>query len=207
MKKKFWLVTVAAMTAIALGMGGTMALFSDSATGQSDFIAGTLCIQAERNDGEAVPGPMFYVTPQQGETPLGIPGQYPTGLWAPGDEHQRTLTVSNPASCSSMNAWLESVEASLQAGSDADLADKLYVEITTPQLGVEKKVAEGWLSDFLSGPVAMSYPDGSRIPLYLTSNRHLKFNVLFDITADNSFQGKELVVDFTVHAIQMDNNP
>ncbi|MFZ5815197.1 MAG: hypothetical protein ACOY93_07825 [Bacillota bacterium] len=207
MKKKLWLAIGSGLLAATLGLGATLALFSDAETGAQDWTAGRLCIDAQRNDGEAVPGPMFYVTAEQGETPDGIPGMFPTGLWAPGDSHQRTLTVSNPPSCSSMHAWLDALEASLQPGSDAMLADKLYVEVTTPQVGTEVKVAEGWLSDFLGGAVPLRYPDGSRIPLYLGSNRHVKFLVTFDLTADNSYQGTELVVDFTVHAVQMNNNP
>lgn len=207
MKKKLWLAMGSVLTAATVGLGGTLALFSDAAPSSVDFVAGRLCIDAQRNDGEAIPGPMFYVTPSQGESPGGVPGQYPTGLWAPGDSHQRTLTVSNPTSCSSMHAWLDTLQASLQPGSDAMLADKLYVTVTTPQLGTEVTVAEGWLSDFLTGPVLLRYPDGSRVPLYLTSNRHMKFHVNFDVTADNSYQGTNLVVDFTVNAEQMPNNP
>lgn len=207
MKKKLWLMIGGGLMATLIGLGTTLALFSDMRHSYSIFTAGTLCIDAQRNDGEPIPGPMFYVTAAQGATPGGIPGQNPTGLWAPGDFHQRTLTVSNPDSCSSMNAWLETVQASLQPGSDAILAEKLYVEVTTPQQGVEVKVAEGWLSDFLAGPKPLLYPDGTRVPLYLTSNRHMKFKVTFDLTANNDYQGKTLVVDFTVHAVQMTNNP
>lgn len=207
MKTKLWLAMGSALVAAAVGLGGTLALFSDTADADLEFMAGRLCLDAQRNDGESVPGPMFYVTPEQGETPGGVPGLFPTGLWAPGDSPQRTLTVSNPTSCSSLNAWLDTVQASLQPGSDAMLADKLWVEITTPQVGTEIKVAEGWLSDFLAGPVELRYPGGGRIPLNLGSNRHVKFRVTFDITADNSYQGTNLVVDFTVNAVQMDNNP
>lgn len=207
MKNRLWLAMGSGLTAAVIGLAGTLALFSDAQNSDATWTAGRLCIDAQRNDGEAVPGPMFYITAEQGETPGGIPGQYPTGLWAPGDSHQRTLTVSNPTICSSMHAWLDTVQASLQPGSDAMLADKLYVEVTTPQLGSEVIVAEGWLSQFLSGPVLLRYPNGNRIPLYLSSNRHVKFRVTFDLTADNSYQGTELVVDFTINAVQMNNNP
>lgn len=207
MKQKLWLAMGSALFAATIGLGGTLALFSDAADADVDFMAGRLCLDVHRNDGEAVPGPMFYITPEQGETPDGVPGMFPTGLWAPGDSHQRTLTVSNPTSCSSMHAWVDSVQASLQPGSDAMLAERLWVEITTPQVGTEVKVAEGWLSDFLSGPVALRYPGGGRIPLFLSSNRHVKFKVTFDIAADNSYQDTSLVVDFTVNAVQWKNNP
>lgn len=207
MKKRLWLAMGSGVLATVIGMGATLALFSDAKQSNQNFVGGRLCIDAHRNDGEAIPGPMFYVTAAQGTTPDGVPGMYPTGLWAPGDSHHRTLTVTNPTSCSSMDAWLDSVQASLHPGSDADLATKLYVQVFTPQVGPEVKVAEGWLSDFLAAPVLLRYPGGGRVPLVRSANRHVKFNVLFDLTADNSFQGKELVVDFTIHAVQKKNNP
>lgn len=207
MKKKLWLAVGTGLLATMIGVGSTLALFSDVADGDASFTAGRLCLNVQRNDGEPIPGPMFYVTPAQGATPTGIPGTYPTGLWAPGDTHQRTLTVENPASCSSLDAWLDSVDASMHLGGYAPMADQLWVTVTTPMTGVEQTVAQGPLSDFLAGPVPLLYPDGTKVPLYLTSNRHMKFNVHFDINADNSYQDKTLVVDFTVYASQMDNNP
>ncbi len=152
MKKGLWLAFSAVLAMAAVGVGTTLALFFDSATTNNAFTAGVLCLTSERNDGEPVPGPMFYVTPVQGQTPSGRMGTFPTGVWAPGDAHQRTLTVYNPTTCSSMDAWLISVEASLHPGSYVPMADKLWVEIYTPQTGTDVKVGEGWLSTFLAGP-------------------------------------------------------
>ncbi|HWI66285.1 MAG TPA: TasA family protein [Symbiobacteriaceae bacterium] len=207
MKKKLLLAT-SAVLAVALGVGTTLALFSDTATSTNNFTAGRLCITAERNDGDPVPGPMFYVTAAQGQTPGGIPGTLPTGVWAPGDTHTRTLTISNPTSCSTMGAWLTTIETTMHPGGYLPMADKLWVELYTPQGGgPDVKVAEGWLSTFLAGPVAIQYPDTSKIPVHLSANRHMKFKVHFDIGADNSYQDKTLVVDFKVNAVQMPNNP
>jgi predicted ribosomally synthesized peptide with SipW-like signal peptide len=209
MNKKLLLAS-SAVLAVALGVGTTLALFSDTATSTNNFTAGTLCITSERNDGDPVPGPMFYVTSAQGATPppTSIPGTLPTGLWAPGDTHTRTLTVMNPTSCSTMGAWLTSIEASMHPGGYLPMANKLWVEIYTPQGGgPDVKVGEGWLSTFLAGPVPIQYPDTTKIPLYLSSNRHMKFKVHFDIGADNSYQGQTLVVDFKVNSVQMPNNP
>jgi predicted ribosomally synthesized peptide with SipW-like signal peptide len=210
MNKKLLLSCGAVLTAAAVGIGTTFALFSAQTASNNTFTAGTLCLTSERNDGDTVPGPMFYVTPAQGATPppLNLPGTLPTGEWAPGDTHTRTLTVFNPTSCSSMNAWLTSVEASVHPGGYLPMANKLWVEITTPQGGgPDVKVAEGWLSTFLAGPVPIQYPDTTKIPLFLTSNRHMKFKVNFDLSADNSYQGQTLVVDFRVNGVQMPNNP
>lgn len=208
--KKQLLLASSAVLAVALGVGTTLALFSDSVSSTNNFTAGKLCITADRNDGDPVPGPMFYITPAQGATPppLSLPGTLPTGLWAPGDEHTRTLTVSNPLSCSTMSAWLTSVEATLHPGGYIPMTDKLWVEIWTPQGGgPDVKVGEGLLSTFLAGPVPIKYPDNSKIPVYLSSNRHMKFRVKFDLSADNSYQGKTVIVDFKVNGVQMPNNP
>lgn len=211
MKKKLLMAIGSTAAIAAVSIGGTLALFSDTEADGIDMVAGTLCLTSDRNDGDPVPGPMFYITGEQGETPSGVDGTLPTGVWAPGDSHTRTLTVFNPASCSSMNAWLTSVEADLNPAfvdQYAPMADKLNVVIKTPKGGgPDEVVATAPLSTFLAGPVAISYPDGSKIPVNLTANRHMKFEVTFDLGADNSYQDKTLVVDFTVNAEQMPNNP
>lgn len=207
MKPKLLMALTSGVVASAVGIGATFALFTDSKSTQGNFTAGTLCLTSDRNDGDTVPGPMFYVTAAQGATPDNLPGIYPTGEWAPGDSHTRTLTVSNPKSCSSMSGWLASVEAVAHPGGFLPMADKLWVEIYTPMNGPEVKVGEGWLSQFLAGPVDLKYPDNSKVPMYLTSNRHMKFKVNYDLSADNTHQGQTLVVDFKVNAEQMSHNP
>lgn len=211
MKRKLWLALSAVVATAAVGVGTSFALFSASVHGTQDFTSGTLCLTSERDDGDTVPGPMFYVTAAQGQTPSGVDGAYPTGVWAPGDVRTRTLTIYNPASCSSMGAWLTTVQASVHPGGYLPMANKLYVELWTPHFtgggNVLEKVGEGYLTDFLSGAVPIHYSDGSKIPMQLTSNRHMEFRVRFDRDADNSYQDKTLVVDFTVNAEQMPHNP
>lgn len=191
----------------AVGIGGTLALFTAEATVREEFTAGRFCFTSERNDGDTTPGPMFYITAHQGRTPDNLPGIYPTGLWAPGDTHARTLTISNPRSCSSMNGWLIGASAELAAGSDAALAEKLWVQVITVESGVDKLVGEAYLSDFLAGTVPLAYPSGAKVPMYLTSNRHMKFRVSFDHDAGNQYQDLTTVVHFHVHGQQMANNP
>lgn len=211
MNKKLLMILGSTTAIAALSIGGTMALFTDSREVSGDFFTGTLCINAERNDGDPVPGPMFYITAEQGKTPSGQLGTIPTGVWAPGDEHVRTMTIYNPEECSSMDAWITHVGARLSEGFEDQyepMAEKLYVVLKTPQDGgPDVVVGEAPLSDFLAGRVPIAYPDGSKIPVYLTSNRHMKFEVTFDLDAGNDYQDKTLVVDFMVYAEQMPNNP
>jgi len=211
MKKKLLLAMGSAAAIAAVSIGGTLALFTDSKSASADIVAGTLCLSSERNDGDPVPGPMFYITAKQGATPSGVDGTLPTGYWAPGDAHKRTLNVRNDEACSSMNAWVSSIQARLNEhfGDQYEpLAEKLYVTVKSPKASEGFVViAEGPLSDFLAGPVTARYPDGSSVPIYLSSVRQMEFEVAFDIQAGNQYQGKTLVVDFIVNAEQMPNNP
>src|SRR5690606_2356304 len=131
---------------------------------------------ADRNAGEAVPGPMFYITTAGGATPDGTPGLYPTGLWAPGDQHKRTLTVTHDPACSTMHAWLASAEATLTDDSYAAMADQLLVTVFAADASGDKvQVGEALLSDFLAAPIDLRYPDGGRIPLLLGGNVQMAF--------------------------------
>ncbi|MBF7083259.1 hypothetical protein IT084_09760 [Desulfallas sp. Bu1-1] len=205
-KKKFFLALAVVLCTIALVTGGTFALFTDSTSpADTSFTAGQLVITSERDAGDTVPGPMFYVTAAQGATPSGQPGIYPTGVWAPGDFYMGTLTVYNRAP-STLDAWLVSTQADLQSG-NAAMADKLWVEVFHPEMVgssmTDVKIAEGWLSTFLAGPVAFN----KNLPCMLGGNCQLHFKVTFDRSAGNDLQGEELVVTFAVNAVQKKNNP
>jgi len=159
MNKKLLMVLGSTAAVAAVSIGGTLALFSDAKSATGDFAAGTLCITSERNDGDTTPGPMFYITAEQGQTPDGLLGTLPTGVWAPGDSVTRTLNVYNPRSCSTMDAWLTAVSARLTEGIPnqyVQMADELTVVISTPygegSNAPTVTVAEAPLRDFLDGP-------------------------------------------------------
>ena len=124
--KRIWILAVAFVVMAAVAGGGmTLALFSDqSAVSDAQFVSGTLEIEANRDMGDGIPGPMYYITAAGGGTD---PNQYPTGLWAPGDEHHRILQVENVGS---LDAKLTHLRASLQSGSTY-LAEKLNVVVAT----------------------------------------------------------------------------
>ena len=94
-----------------------------------------------------------------------------------------------------------------RSGSDRRLAEKLWVEIETPFDGEHVKVGEARMSDLLDGPIDLVYPDGSKIPVLLGTNRHMKFRVKFDIDAGNEYQDQTLVVHFKLYGEQAPNNP
>lgn len=209
--KRVWMIAAAVLLTTLLATAGTLALFNAAADpATSTITAGRLCLTSRRDNSDPVPGPMFYVTTAEGETPSGVPGTHPTGYWAPGDTHRRTLIVDNPDTCSDMGAWLTHVTANLQAGSDVMLADKLWVEVRTDhEHGTNDDIiASGWMSQFLApGGKTILFPDNHKIPLPLPSTRFIHFTVTMPLDTNNDYQGKSLVVDFAVHAVQQPNNP
>jgi len=92
-RAKIWLALGAAVV-LTLGVTtGTLALFSATTSGSNNtYTAGTLSINSYRDQGDSVPGPMFYTTPIEGQTPSNIPGLRPTGLW-------RQVTPTCGSSC------------------------------------------------------------------------------------------------------------
>jgi len=195
--KRIWILAVAFVVMAAVGGGGlTLALFSaQSAAATQEFVSGTLEIEAHRDMGDGIPGPMFYIDTAGGGNP---PNNHPTGLWAPGDEHHRILQVEN---LGSLDAKLTHLRATLQSG-DMYLAEKLNVVVTTDPGGMDV-VAAGTLADFINGDIYFPTP----IEAYVTDVINLHFWVEFPLNADNSYQGLSTVVTFTVYAEQLANNP
>lgn len=110
MKKGLIVTLLVALFAISIG-GATFALFTDSATNAPNtFRAGTVDIDSYRDGFDTIPGPMFYTNEIEGATPTdpSYPGLKPTGLWAPGDSHVRSLIVYNKGT---LDAVLDQVKA------------------------------------------------------------------------------------------------
>lgn len=231
MKKKVLLLTASAgITAIALASGVTLALFTSAAAPSvNNITAGRLCIRAERDAFDTVPGPMFYMTAAQGFTGS-QPGRYPMaelspnsppgympptpGGWAPGDQVTRTLTIYNGGdSCgTSIAARLTHITATLHAGSYGPLADKMLVTVRAQMPGGGMaQVGQAYLSQFLApGSVTIAYPGGAQPEMPQDTgmtNLQMEFQVNFDLNTPNAYQGKDMVVDFKVHAEQVANNP
>lgn len=201
------LITLGALAAGACGVGGgvTLALFQAStAPTPTQFTAGTLAIQADRDNNDSVPGPMFYIGPGD--------GHYPTNYWAPGDVFHRVLQVENVGS---LDAWMKTVRATLTAGS-ADLANKLEVRVTTNP-GPDPNhvnpfttpaqftiVNAGTLGQFISADQAFA---GGPLALNAGDLADLHFWVRLPLGTGNDSQGLSTVVSFTVYAEQMAHNP
>lgn len=196
------LLALAGMLAVMAGASaGTLALFSDSAAPADGTVtAGTLALNSFRDQGDTVPGPMFYTTPAEGETPGGAPGLLPTGPWAPGDTHHRVLIVQNVGS---LDAWLTGVGADMQPGGSTHLAQKLEVKVTTDSAGLNV-LSSGTMQDFINTDQSFASNlslNAGPVP------RALHFWVTLPLDADNTYQNETLLVDFHVLAEQKKNNP
>lgn len=223
MRAKLWLA-LGVVGMMTLGVtAGTFALFSASAgPNNNQFTAGTLTLDAYRDQGDTIPGPMFYTTPDEGDTPTGVDGLFPTGPWAPGDSKVRVLMLKNTGS---LDAWLTSVGADLASGS-MYLANKLrYCISTTPIVPTEPKnaqpqcpatdgpfpqfVAVGSLGALIGADHAF---DHGNIALNATPGpidppKPFYFYVSLPLDADNTYQAETLKVNFYINAVQKKNNP
>jgi predicted ribosomally synthesized peptide with SipW-like signal peptide len=231
MRKKA-LLAIGAAGIMALGVSaGTFALLSDQANATETLTAGRLSVISWRDQGDSVPGPMFYTTAAEGETtPGGNNGLKPTGPWAPGDSRLRVLMLKNAGT---LDAWITGAGASLDSGS-MHLADKLRYCISTSPIipftpidynaqqpmcpatddvtvdpNVASYLAVGSLGDLINAD--KNFTDGSN-PLKVAMNagpapKPFYFYVSLPLDADNSYQSETLKVTFSMNAVQKRNNP
>lgn len=197
MKRTFLLAVAAAAVAVLVGTAATLALFTaETAPATSIITAGILEIDGQRDQGDNVPGPLFYTNGAEGSNGT-IDGFLPTGFWAPGDEHHRVLQVENTGN---LSALLKTVSAALESA-DSALPDVLDVKITSDPAGVDV-LASGKLRDFLTAPQsigAILADPGNVIDLH--------FWVSMPLDTGNGFQGLTLKVAFEVYAEQAAHNP
>lgn len=199
-------LALGSLVAVAAGASAiTLALFSDQADVEQGFTAGTVGLHSYRDMGDTVPGPLFYITPEEGAAGPGKNGRHPTGLWAPGDTVQRVLIVQNDGT---LDLLLTTVGADLEAGSEA-LAAALTYTVTLDKPGTQV-VAQGNLADLIASDAAFATPVHIAAQPNLPLNRRkpipLYFTVTLPLDADNSLQGEQLKVQFTVSAEQARNN-
>lgn len=200
-------LTLGVAASIALGASvGTFALFSDQTASQNNQImAGTLSLNSWRDQGDTVPGPMFYTTPAEGNTGT-QDGLLPTGYWAPGDTHHRVLLVRNTGS---LGAWILSLGADMHPGTSQHLADKLEYRVTADSAGTVV-LASGILGDLIDTDYTFAPKidlPSSALPVHLRPPKAFHFWVTLPLDADNSYQGETLKVDFHLNAEQKKNNP
>lgn len=181
---------------------GTYAYFNAHSSAASQFTAGEIKIEANRDSSDPVDGPMFYTTADDGKVltgpNAGMLGKYPDGFLKPGFESKpKTLVITNKGT---ITPYLTKISAQYILG-DLLLADVLEVDVyrsidafTPPVL-----LYTGTLNALLSGP--QNLLQKIDVP-GLGTQETLIFKVRFPETneAQNAYQGKELKVKFLVHA-------
>jgi len=209
MRKKLMVMSTLVVFVMLLVGGATFAYFSDSATNANNtFTAGTVDIYAVRDQGDTVPGPMFYTTAEQGTTPDGQPGLRPTGLWAPGYQFSRQLDVYN---YSTTTVRLTKLRADMDPASDIKPGSAAYTEFINKMnvkvvlSGDSATLYDGPLSGLLNGWYDIDPQD--IVPIAAKVNgvtpcAHLTFTCSLDSSAGNVLQGVNPVVDFSLFAQQ-----
>jgi hypothetical protein len=197
MLRRYWLAVVMAGVLLTTGQVESkhqVIIWDRTPPQTSTFTAGTLAIALERGGGDTSPGPLFYGTSFEGQTPDGRPGLLPAGLMAPGDNLHRVLIIRNTGS---LDATITRVHAELTDGSIA-LAQKLQVVMTTDAAGTQQ-VAWGSLSDFIDRAQFL-VPTG----LALNRGEELTLHIWIRLPREtgNAYQGLRAVVSFGVTAEQ-----
>jgi predicted ribosomally synthesized peptide with SipW-like signal peptide len=214
---KLFMLVLAVLLVAGLAGSATMAIFTDTETNTgNNFTAGTVNIEADRDLGDPIPGPMFYTTSAEGETPGGDPPlpANVTGPWWPGRTVTRILDVRNAGSLEvrlhQVSAEITSINGQPPATNQA-LADyfagnmnvRIYVRDTVAGVLQYVDLFNGPLDTLLTPQPALHRPifspTGSIRPVY--------YEVTMLSSAGNDLQGIRPVVSFSVFAEQTRNNP
>lgn len=213
--KKKLLVAFMLMAVSAVFIGGsTYAWFTDSdAITGNTFSTGTVVMTTIRDNGEYVPGPLFYTTAEEGKVlsgpSTGELGLYPTGLWMPGMSATRNLTVT---SSGSLAARVCRIGATL-TGDTAFMANQDARDEFAINLRVKVTSTSGGNQTLLDRPLAELLADGGaacdvkKIIGANGSSQNIDFTCSLSTNAGNSLQGQKPVVSFYLIAEQVANNP
>jgi predicted ribosomally synthesized peptide with SipW-like signal peptide len=220
MKTKLFLLVLAVLLVAGLAGGATMAWFTDQATnGPNNFTAGTVNIEADRDLGDPIPGPMFYTTSAEGVTPAGEPPlpANVTGPWYPGRTVTRILDVRNAGS---LEVRLHQVSAEITSVNGVSVSDPSYPSALATSFANKMNVRihmmdmvggtlqnvnlfNGSLAELLTPQPTLHRPifspTGSIRPVF--------YEVTMLSSAGNDLQGIAPVVSFSVFAEQTKNNP
>lgn len=206
MKKRIIFSALMVLVVCLLMGGATFALFTDWASNSAvTLTAGRVDVDARRDLGDPVPGPMFYV---ERNVASGFPVNshnpgHPTGLWWPGRQEIRQLDVFNTGT---LDSRIKGFSASMTGIADpskaAKFADALNVEISVSN-NQQATLFSGTLAQLLSGeqPVVPALLNAT----YASPGSfvHLSYKVTLDLNrADNDLQGVNPVVNFDLYVEQ-----
>lgn len=204
MKKRVLLLSLAVILLCGLVGGATYALFSDQATNSNNtFAAGTVKVNADRNLGDPVPGPMFYTTRDEGNfnDPTWLV-DHATGLWYPGKSETRQLIIKNDGT---LHFRIRGLSAALTGISDPAIATQFAGEMNVKiyvSNDANSVLYNGSLATLLTGEQTVLHPPGPFIGV--GANEHLSFQVTMTDTGypQNNLQGITPLVAFNVFVEQ-----
>lgn len=149
------------------------------------FQSGTLSLSVERDEPGSPLGPLFYMTAAEGVGRDGLPGQLPTGPWAPGDRFERKLIVRNVGTLPVQVAGVTVVN--LHGSNLAQVAKvQVYQGSTLLTWGTVEELA--------------ALPRIFIEPLLLAPGETAALRVVgsLDLSVGNPYQGKQLRFDLQV---------
>lgn len=232
-KRKIALLSIAGMITLGAGIAGsTFALFSGSAsnTGNS-FTAGTLTMDVRRDNGDPVPGPMFY---PDSLDPLAYhpydqvdtaPSGESIGGWAPGDVVVRDMYLINTgtltAKLTGIRAKVRGAYTQTTTDSGRTASNTINGETSTSNKAAYDEFVSKMNIKIVNGAVVLY--NGSLQGLVSNSGwvapnsvavvaadplaaLNLQFTASLSKDAGNVIQGKNFIFDFEFMTEQKKNN-
>lgn len=221
MKKKLLMLIPTSVMAVSLLVGGgTYALFTSSVSNiNNTYTTGTVILTQERDQGDTIPGPMFYTSTSDptGSFPYDTnknagyqpPGGESLGGLAPGDSMTRAMNLYNKGT---LDAKVTKLKATVNpAGVTSGKAynefiNKLYVVVEATSMA-NKILYSGTLSGLLNGSDNGWVDISPAMRMSVGSTMNINFDVYLDPSADDTIQGQNFVFDFSFYAEQLKNNP
>jgi hypothetical protein len=238
MKKKILVLIPTAVLALSFVIGaGTYALFTGSLTKTDNTMtAGTVILEANRDQGDPVPGPIFYpdsldplATHPYDVNDLNPSGESKGG-WAPGDSVSRMMILNNSGSLAAKLVGIRAVVQSsyTQTTKDSRLGtvERTVTGITASSdpsayneyinnMNIEVKygnilVYNGLLKDLITGDPAkyvnVLNANDLRIAPDKSGPLNLTCKATLYNTTGNIIQGKNIIFNIDFYAEQYDNN-
>lgn len=150
--------------------------------------------------GDAVPAnvattgwsaPMFYTTADEGASPSGPAGLFPTGVWAPGDTVARTLTVRN----TDPGRMMQLTSIGVRLSGDLELSPWMDLTVRDESGAL---LFQGSVSQFTG---TTDIPFAHPVTLRLGAQTDLIFGVSLSRDTDQRHQGKTVKADFVLSAV------
>jgi hypothetical protein len=233
-KQKLMMYTMTGILGLGLSVGGaTYALFTSGATNDGNSATtGTVNINTMRDNGDPIPGPMFYPNALD---PLAYhpydavdtsPSGESIGGWAPGDIIVRDMYLGNSGSLTARlvgvrakvrESYTQTTTADGQTATNTvsngvtlatdpvaynEFIDKMNITIKNSNT----LIFQGKLSELITGTLWKKPVNEVLIAASPSGPLNLSFTAELSRTAGNNIAGKNLIFDFEFTAVQHKNS-